>query len=195
MRNIQLFGKDTSTEILGNREKPILTISDCENVRITGIAFRHTGEAGQPPSPVVRIRDSRNVELDLCFVSGSMKQAGIEIIGASRVFLNALHSVYNRIGLSIDSLLPVEVSECTFKQNSQYGIEVGASSQAVTLVHNRCKWNGNVGIIYRGIGKAVIENNDCRENSYYGIVIEKKGSEIKLMHNPSKAGRVYWRRL
>jgi hypothetical protein len=192
IQNIRLVGQGTPTEIIGNRSAPVLTITNCEDVYIRGIDFRHVGESDRP-HPVMSIRDSKNVKIELCLTSGSMKQPGLEIIGRSRVIVKESYSSHNRVGLSVNSFLPVKVSDSVFEYNGQFGIEVSKPSKAITLVRNRCCHNKDTGIVCKSMGKATIEENRCINNGRYGLVVEKRNTEITLKHDPGDHGRVSWR--
>ena len=177
LEKIRLVGEGAgNVEVLSGGREPVLTITDCQEVRVEGIAFRYTGIEGEFHS-AIQVSNSQNVQFVSCHASEARLRAGIEVTDRSQVTIGQSCFTDNRIGIYVHSHSSAEVSDSVCEENLQYGIWAHGPGTSLTLRGNRCDRNGEVGILYSDEAGGMFEDNHCQWNGYHGIVIANRKTQ------------------
>ena len=197
-------------------EGPVLTVDDCNGMKISGLTLKHTGQGKMPADfegrfPVLLLKSSRaavtrckiqnsggngivvnggNSEIRECNVSNN-KLSGILIYGGAKVVLKKNNCCQNGgNGIYFIAAASDDVSENTCNENVYNGISVENDQTIINLFQNTCAINKGSGIYFSSGAKGNARGNICQANAYNGIVVTNGGTNAALEENVTTGNKV-----
>ena len=116
VHNLTIIG-DSSSILVRPRYANALTLTRCENVKISGISFGHVAHKGGCRGAAIKLIDCRNIQFDSCEFFGcgtyglSLQNCSNIVVNGSRIF----ECTYGGIDMTISDLSfkNSTISECT----------------------------------------------------------------------------------
>ncbi len=170
---IKLIGEGPDkVKIISSNGNSALSISDVNNIEVTGFTFIYEPPENDEGNACVFIGDSENITFYNNIIKGATF-SGLELSGLRNSKIYNITSEDNKqSGIFVnngatDLLIYSNIS----RNNGYHGIEISEDGSAPIVINNVFEGNKESGMYIHDYARPVVKNNEIKDNNHAGISV------------------------